>query len=116
MGGDTTNTNSGNDENPKCTAKGGTCANKYKHTCSVSWKSNLCSGGWSNKCCVGALKKKGDTTNTNSGNDENPKCTARGGTCADKNKDKCSGNWKRGLCRGGRSTVCCIGTVTKEGD
>ena len=36
---------------------------------------NLCSGGRSNKCC-GALKEE-DTTNTNSGNDENPKCATK---------------------------------------
>ena len=44
---------------------------------------------WSgNKCCCGALKK--DTTNTNSGNDsENPKCTAKRGTCANKYKHTC---------------------------
>ena len=28
--------------------------------------------------------------------DKNPKCTAKGGACADKNKDKCGGDWKRG--------------------
>ena len=43
----------------KCTARGGTCANKYKHTCSGRWKSNLCSGGWVTNVTLVPWKRKG---------------------------------------------------------
>ena len=110
-------TNGGNDENQNVQQKGGTCADKNKDKCSGNWKKKVCvEVARSTVCCItGTVSKEGDTTDTNGGNDENQN-VQQGGTCADKGKDKCSGNWKRGLCkRGGRSTVCCIGTVTKEG-
>jgi len=90
------------DQNPGCTASGGSCIDTTTDRCVGTLKSRLCPvGGTHVLCCIPRSKPLVDP---------NPGCTAIGGSCINTFTHTCTGNLKRRICPGGGDgSVCCIG-------